>query len=56
MLEDDDITSRNLRIKRPWGTEFTDEKNTLLAEAELVENGKIVTLDAKRVSYLWFIE
>ena len=55
-LEDNDITSRNLRIKRPWGTQFTDEKNTLLAEVELVENGKIVTLDAKRVSYLWFIE
>ena len=45
-----------MRIKRPWGSQFTDKKTNLIARAELVENGRLVTLDASKIRYLWFIE
>ena len=55
-LDNNEITTRHLRIKRPWGSQFTDSKTNLIARAELVENGRIVTLDANKIRYLWFIE
>lgn len=55
-LDNNEITTRHLRIKRPWGSQFTDSKTSLIARAELVENGRLVTLDANKIRYLWFIE
>ena len=55
-LDNNEITTRHLRIKRPWGSQFTDKKTNLIARAELVENGRLVTLDASKIRYLWFIE
>ena len=55
-LDNNEITTRHLRIKRPWGSQFTDSKTNLIARAELVENGRLVTLDASKIKYLWFVE
>lgn len=55
-LDNNEITTRHLRIKRPWGSQFTDSKTNLIARAELVENGRLVTLDASKIRYLWFVE
>lgn len=55
-LDNNEITTRHLRIKRPWGSQFTDKKTNLIARAELVENGRLVTLDASKIKYLWFVE
>ena len=55
-LDNNEITTRHLRIKRPWGSQFTDSKTSLIARAELVENGRLVTLDASKIRYLWFVE
>ena len=55
-LDNNEITTRHLCIKRPWGSQFTDSKTNLIARAELVENGRLVTLDASKIRYLWFVE
>ena len=55
-LDNNEITTRHLRIKRPWGSQFTDKKTNLIARAELVENGRLVTLDTSKIKYLWFVE
>lgn len=55
-LDNNEITARHLIIKRPFGTQFTQSKNSLRAQAELRENGRIVTLDPKNIQYQWYIE
>ena len=55
-LDNNEITARHLIIKRPFGTQFTESKSSLRAQAELRENGRLVTLDPKNVQYQWYIE
>lgn len=55
-LTNNEVTTRHLVIKRPFGTQFSIGKDCLRAKAELYENGKIVTLDTANVTYQWYIE
>ena len=55
-LDNNEITARHLIIKRPFGTQFTESKNSLRAQAELRENGRLVALDPKNIQYQWYIE
>ena len=55
-LDKNEITARHLIIKRPFGTQFTESKNSLRAQAELRENGRLVALDPKNIQYQWYIE
>lgn len=55
-LTNNEVTTRHLVIKRPFGTQFSTGKGYLRAKAELYENGKIVTLDTANVTYQWYIE